>query len=202
MTLAITNELLSSCEIKTVIIRTKTEINFALSFYDYIKNLVTPVYYALACKHSQEPKYKTIFKDCLEDIFMYVLGDEERTYVNFNSYIRKRFEFYFLNYLRKLKAEYEKNVTLDDECISSKYSYELSELSSYRYQDEKFNAVKKYLKQFPHEFTYSHVSMLTMFCAGYTINEIANYFGCSFGKVKAELDRLLNFLKHNYFGIH
>lgn len=182
-----------------IIKKCKGDPTFSLNFHEYLSNLIIPVFKSISGAQAHYLEYQVMCKECVNDIFMYVLEHENALYTNFNSYIRKRFEFYYINKLIAFNRLRERLVYSGDDIENQITNKTYSSSERQEYIGETFNDVLAFMNENREIFNLNDKIIVTYFTQGYNLNEISDLIGFSYGKTKAIFESVIFKLKNFYF---
>lgn len=181
--------------LKIVIERCKSDSSFAKRFYDYLEQLVKPVYYSIMKGSSNRAEFLEMLNECIEDVYMFIVEHNSIVYTNFESFIRKRFEFYILNKRSAFLSNSNRNKTFYEEIEETLHE---SKTTNRIYVEESVESVIEFMANHKEEFTLNDRIIIAFYSKGYNLNEISQLVGFSYGKTKASFESVIFKLK-NYF---
>ena len=181
--------------LKIVIERCKSDSSFAKRFYDYLEQLVKPVYYSIMKGSSNRTEFLEMLNECIEDVYMFIVEHNSIVYTNFESFIRKRFEFYILNKRSAFLSNSNRNKTFYEEIEETLHE---SKTTNRIYVEESVESVIEFMANHKEEFTLNDRIIIAFYSKGYNLNEISQLVGFSYGKTKASFESVIFKLK-NYF---
>ena len=181
--------------LKLVIERCRNDASFSKKFYEYLEQLVKPVYYSIMKGSSNRAEFIEMLNDCIEDVYLFVVEHHAIVYTNFESFIRKRFEFYILNKRSSFYTNYNRTKTRYDEIEDTSLSLEPSKEI---YVEESIENVIDFMASHKEEFSLNDRIIVVFYSKGYNLNEISHLVGYSYGKTKSSFENIIFKLK-NYF---
>ena len=181
--------------LKIVIERCKSDSSFAKRFYDYLEQLVKPVYYSIMKGSSNRAEFLEMLNECIEDVYMFIVEHNSIVYTNFESFIRKRFEFYILNKRSAFLSNSNRNKTFYEEIEETLHE---SKTTNRIYVEESVESVIEFMANHKEEFTLNDRIIIAFYSKGYNLNKISQLVGFSYGKTKASFESVIFKLK-NYF---
>ena len=174
--------------LKIVIERCKSDSSFAKRFYDYLEQLVKPVYYSIMKGSSNRAEFLEMLNECIEDVYMFIVEHNSIVYTNFESFIRKRFEFYILNKRSAFLSNSNRNKTFYEEIEETLHE---SKTTNRIYVEESVESVIEFMANHKEEFTLNDRIIIAFYSKGYNLNEISQLVGFSYGKTKASFESCL-----------
>lgn len=182
--------------LRNVIERCKKDPSFSKKFYKHIEELVKPVYYSIMKGSADRAEFLEMLNECIEDLYMFVLSHSKIVYTNFESFIRKRFEFYILNKCSAYNSCYNRYKSPYDEAneIGVKEDFDGA-----IYVGETIDSIVDFMNNHREDFSINDKIIVVFYSEGYNLNEISQLVGRSYGKIKSDFESIIFKLKNHFY---
>lgn len=166
-------------------------------FYAYLEKIVKPVYYSLIKGTSQWSDFNEVLNDCVEDVYLFVMQHNDIVYTNFESFIRKRFEYFVLSKRASIRAASIRNNAYHEEILEEP----IEEKPKHdKFVEESIDSIVEFMSANKDKFTLNDQIIIMFYSKGYNLNEISKLLGFSYGKTKSSFDSVIFKLKNYFYG--
>lgn len=186
------NTINSKIDYEELLKKARSEISYQKVFYNTCVKILYPVYaryvkigYRYGCNEND------IF-GCIADAIYIIFKNEHIHFENFESYLRKRYEYCILNLLLKNRNYYKGQIPYDhledQEEIRIKNNHILFNPEKSSINDKE---ILKYVGNNRDNFDYYEAALINFYHLGFTLNEIAKKFNFSYNKTKRMFDNII-----------
>ncbi len=189
-------EMASSGEMKgnyeILLERARTEIAYQKVFYNDCVKILYPVYARYVRIGQKYGCNEADIFSCIADAIYIIFKNENMHFENFESYLRKRYEYCILNLILKNRNYYKGQVPFerleDQEEISAKNKNISFDPTRKALSDAE---VLKFVDNNREKFDYNEVAIINFYHLGYNINEISQKLHFSYNKTKRMFDNMI-----------
>lgn len=177
---------------ETLLQKARSEIAYQKVFYNDCIRILYPVYAKYVKIGQRYGCNESDIFSCIADAIYIIFKNENIHFENFESYLRKRYEYCILNLLLKNRNYYKSQIPIerleDQEEINAKNKSGSFDTTKKVLSDTE---ILKFVDNNREQFDYNEVAIINFYHLGYNINEISQKLHFSYNKTKRIFDNVI-----------